>query len=76
MGVACGVMSKPKIDKAKVEKIHEAWRAAEEKYAQALAGIFTASNPAKVKKDDALKLAELRAKADARMDEYFKKALS
>ncbi|MGV1004281.1 MAG: hypothetical protein ACOYEV_05830 [Candidatus Nanopelagicales bacterium] len=69
-------MSKSKIDKAKLEKAHEGWRAAEEKYAAALAPILASSNPTKIKRDDALRLAALRAKSDARMDEFFKRALA
>jgi hypothetical protein len=58
----------------KTEKALAEWRLAEERYAQALAGIL--AEPAGVTLKAALELTGLRSRADARMDRYFKRVLT
>jgi hypothetical protein len=50
-------------------------RAAEARYAEALAGFGGDGPPAKVKKESALALAKARSKADRAGDAYFKRVL-
>lgn len=59
-----------------VEKAHKAWRKAEEDYAQAAAPFLkSADGSGELSKKAAISLAELRSRADHRMQRYFKKAL-
>lgn len=59
----------------KVDGLYAEWRAAEARYAQALAAFGGDDPPAKVKKDSALALAAARSKADRAGDAYFKRVL-
>lgn len=59
-----------------VEKAHRAWRKAEEDYAQAAAPFLkSVEGSGTLSKKSAISLAELRSRADHRMQRYFKKAL-
>ncbi len=59
-----------------VEKAHKAWRKAEEDYAAAAAPFLKSSDGAgSLSKKSAISLAELRSRADHRMQRYFKKVL-
>jgi len=62
-------------DAGKVDKLYGEWRAAEARYAEALAEFGGEGPPAKVKKESALGLAEARSEADRARDRYFKRAL-
>lgn len=56
-----------------LDKSHKAWRRAEEAYTEAAEPYISGSH--KLTKKAAIELSELRSKADARMQRYFKRAL-
>ncbi len=59
-----------------VDKALKAWRKAEDDYSEAAAPYVNSANGAgRLTKKAAIELAELRSRADSRMQRYFKRAL-